>query len=672
MRTPSRPRLQRLRTCLTSIFLVAGLVAVVPAEADVARRGETKLVSQDANGLPADGGYSDVSDDGRYVAFESWDRLSIEDTDDNSDVYIRDMVFVTTTLASPDVAGVSEGLCNSHPSLSADGTKLIHYSGYTPNFSDQRIFRCGSGHLILRDLANGTSRRLLSPSSGFDVENARLSGDGRWVVVHMSDDVSDDYVSIIDVSNGSISWTSSALCWGCVEGELSVSISADGRFITFLSRTDWVAGDSDGDRDVYIHDRDTDRDGIFDELGAMSTGLASILPNGSSPHADQGAVSDDGKFVAFLAEMTRVCVPRTTSCWRMGELSGLYIRDMVRGSTEFITSVTVSPLQGGTGDISGWLQLAISSDGRFTVFSSNLPLAPSDTNASTDAYVYDSTTRRFSLASVLPQQAQGPVHVTNPSLSSSGRFVTFNTDLVPITNFTDMARAVYIRDMFAPCVAICAEEQIPDPDTIIDPVIDAALGPVNQAVGTVHGQLAGKVFAPYDSSKVCAIWSVPRASTSLPVRTDATNYCWNNDSAQSRGYDISSAPIYGVLEVGGWDYLWAPPVIDGYAASVYRAELTEKSLPSAGNLTVSAHISGAITAVPPQFVDKFKGCLRLIDASSGSTVKLSCFDKTSGVKDLTVTAAVTGPVWAVVALEMTGDVGQATAVVSHFSYSVSE
>ena len=52
----------------------------------------------------------------------------------------------------------------------------------------------------------------------------------------------------------------------------SPSISALGRYVAFISEaTNLVDGDTNGVADVFIRDRDTDADGIFDESGAVST-----------------------------------------------------------------------------------------------------------------------------------------------------------------------------------------------------------------------------------------------------------------------------------------------------------------------------------------------------------------------------------------------------------------
>ncbi len=52
----------------------------------------------------------------------------------------------------------------------------------------------------------------------------------------------------------------------------SPAISANGRFVAFQSRaTNLVPGDTNGLMDVFVHDRDADGNGIFDEAGEVRT-----------------------------------------------------------------------------------------------------------------------------------------------------------------------------------------------------------------------------------------------------------------------------------------------------------------------------------------------------------------------------------------------------------------
>ena len=61
----------------------------------------------------------------------------------------------------------------------------------------------------------------------------------------------------------------------------SPSISGDGRYVVFASAAgNLVAGDTNGLPDIFLRDRDTDADGLFDEAGAVATTRLNLGPGG--------------------------------------------------------------------------------------------------------------------------------------------------------------------------------------------------------------------------------------------------------------------------------------------------------------------------------------------------------------------------------------------------------
>jgi Tol biopolymer transport system component len=92
----------------------------------------TERVSLSDTGAQATGASFDsqISDDGRYVAFVSSARLSAADTDSINDVYVRDRVAETTTLVSvglptfPSPVGAQEAAPASDPVISGDGSVI--------------------------------------------------------------------------------------------------------------------------------------------------------------------------------------------------------------------------------------------------------------------------------------------------------------------------------------------------------------------------------------------------------------------------------------------------------------------------------------------------------------------------------------------------------------------
>ena len=89
------------------------------------------------------------------------------------------------------------------------------------------------------------------------------------------------------------------------------AMSATGRFVAFTSiATNLVPGDTNAAEDVFLRDRDTDADGVFDEPGAVSTVRVSqrgdIEGNGPS---SEPAITADGRHVVFTSFAANLFAP---------------------------------------------------------------------------------------------------------------------------------------------------------------------------------------------------------------------------------------------------------------------------------------------------------------------------------------------------------------------------
>ncbi|MDD1444335.1 hypothetical protein MEO93_29155, partial [Dolichospermum sp. ST_sed3] len=97
---------------------------------------KTKLVSINSKGKASGNSDSNVtalSDDGRFVAFQSYaSDLVKNDTNNSLDVFVRDLVENKTTLVSANVTRTASGNLDSYnPVLSADGKFVAFVSGAT-------------------------------------------------------------------------------------------------------------------------------------------------------------------------------------------------------------------------------------------------------------------------------------------------------------------------------------------------------------------------------------------------------------------------------------------------------------------------------------------------------------------------------------------------------------
>ncbi len=199
-------------------------------------------------------------------------------------------------------------------------------------------------------------------------------------------------------------------------GSDAPAISADGRFVAFVSEaSNLVSGDSNGQSDVFAHDRQTGATERVSVDGAASQA------DGSS---GEPAISADGRFVAFESTASNL-VPGDAN----GQ-SDVFVRDRQAGATERVSVDSA----GGQAD-SESSEPAISADGRFVAFASAASnLVSGDTNGKSDVFVHDRQTGIIELVSVDSSGKQADGDSTSPSISSDGRSIGFEsmaTNLVP-------------------------------------------------------------------------------------------------------------------------------------------------------------------------------------------------------------------------------------------------
>lgn len=262
------------------------------------RTGTTTLVSHTAAGTPGDGyaGNGVVSADGRFVAFDSWaTNLVPGDTNGVTDVFEYDTASgaVTRLSRTPD-GGQSNGW-SGEPDVSADGSRVV--------FSSQ-------GNNLVPGDANGAQDVFVADVATGRVTLASVATDG----------TQDDF------------------------GASSPSISGDGATVAFSSAaTTLTPDDRRGMPKVFTHDVATGR-----------TTLVSVNTAGvpADDQSDFPALSGDGRYVAFRSYADNLYA---------GDVNGasdVFVRDVVAGTTE---PVVASPLAGD-----GWTAYPdISADGRF-------------------------------------------------------------------------------------------------------------------------------------------------------------------------------------------------------------------------------------------------------------------------------------------------------------------
>ena len=297
------------------------------------------------------------------------------------DVFVHDRQTGTTERVSVDSAGTQGNAESSFPSISADG-QIVAFDSFADNLvsGDTNGWH---GRLRARspDRDDGTRQRRLGGNGG-EQRQLRLpsiSADGRFVA--FSSDASNlvpgdtngrGDVFVHDRQTGTTERVSVDSA-GTEGNDLSVapSISADGQIVAFTSyASNLVSGDTNGDIDVFVHDRQTG-----------TTERVSVRSNGSQGRNDSwySSISANGQIVAFHSDASNLVADDTN-----GRLD-VFVHDRTTGSTKRV-SVDSSGIEGNNGSS----LCSISADGQALAFMSDASnLVAGDNNGDPDIFVHE-------------------------------------------------------------------------------------------------------------------------------------------------------------------------------------------------------------------------------------------------------------------------------------------
>jgi hypothetical protein len=171
--------------------------------------------------------------------------------------------------------------------------------------------------------------------------------------------------------------------------DLSVGtfISRDGRFVSFSSdATNLVPGGvtTYGLRHGYLHDRDYDQNGVFDELGGLLTECIDVDTGGQPGNGTGGggSITPDGRYVCFSSFASNLLAPGMDT----NGVRDVFVRDRATGTTVRVSVDSSGTQASGGGSRGGWL----SDDGRYVGYYSDAPnLVANDQNGTTDTFVHD-------------------------------------------------------------------------------------------------------------------------------------------------------------------------------------------------------------------------------------------------------------------------------------------
>jgi Tol biopolymer transport system component len=191
-------------------------------------------------------------------------------------------------------------------------------------------------------------------------------------------------------------------------GSSAPSISADGRYVAFLSSaSNLVSEDTNEAGDIFVHDIQT---GTTTRVSVASDGTQAN--NGSRQCT---SISADGSYVAFMSYASNLVSGDTN------EAGDIFLHNMQTGETIRISVATDGTQGNGHSDAPD-----ISADGRYIAFTSQASnLVPGDTNNGDDIFVHDIHSGETSRISVSSDGTQGNEVSRYSSISADGNYVVF-------------------------------------------------------------------------------------------------------------------------------------------------------------------------------------------------------------------------------------------------------
>jgi WD40-like Beta Propeller Repeat len=353
--------------------------------------GATERVSVSTSGAQGnqasgalDGSTPAISRDGRWVAFISdATNLVSGDTNDRTDVFVRDRSSGVTQIVSLGAVGAQGDHNSRAPAISDDGR-------YVAFRSDSTTFVPGDTNglvdVFVRDRQSGTTGRV-SVSSGNAQANGHsslndapvMSGDARYVafssvasnlVTGDTNLVSDVFVrdrTLATTTRASVSSINNAQA---NEGSDQPSISADGRYLAFSSFASNLIGsfDSSTNRDIFLRENATSNTVGF-----------TFDANGDSSHPSIG-LNSGLPVIAYESTATNLVQNDTNG------VTDVFVQDYF----PFTLRTRVSTDQGGAQSSGGTSYgAALSSDGRYAGFRSQATnLVTGDTNGGDDVFLH--------------------------------------------------------------------------------------------------------------------------------------------------------------------------------------------------------------------------------------------------------------------------------------------
>jgi len=391
--------------------------------------GTFKLVADDTQiTIQEDYPSISISNSGDYVVFTAISRITANDTNNLSDVYIYHWLTHKTILVSVKTDGTQFAGGAVQARLQSDGSSVVFFA---------------DGGIWVREGQAGQTYPITNPytsNGGLD-----MSADGQYIAFSTSSGTAPDIVRDVYVAKRSAFvpptptptetpapltataaasatyavQTATAIAGNCVfagfaplqlasvnflgnfpnnnSGVNSLAISDTGRYVAFVSSaSDLVPSDINGFDDAFVFDKQKC------QVSLISKSLANVQANGGSTSL---AMSADGQIIAFAASATNL-IPNQTA-------DGIFVRNLTANTIIHIpTTGSMSRLP------------SISGDGRYVTYTQNI-----DANTR-NIMLYDTQTDQLKLIESVTSNA------TYSKISRDGSVVVYYNSASLLTIYT--------------------------------------------------------------------------------------------------------------------------------------------------------------------------------------------------------------------------------------------
>ncbi|MFI7209950.1 hypothetical protein ACIBP4_06715 [Micromonospora maritima] len=414
MRTP-----WRTRVCLATAGVTALILTPVPAYA--AELGTLTQIDAAPDGAPGNGGIggSDISDDGRFVAFASTsDNLVPGDVNEATDIFVRDTLTGTTTLVSGGMGGQPADDWAEYTAAVSGNGRYVAFTSYASNLvpGDTNNER----DVFVHDRDTGVTTRASVFAGGRQIRGvssaATISDNGRWVAFLTTaygevDDaggaLNGQAAFVHDTRTGRTTRVSVQADGGTDLSAFQVAISGSGTRVAFSGAGDWV-GDGGTSTGVFVHDLVS---GATVRANRPATGDG--LPDATNP-----SINRDGTRVSWESYSPYVAADTN-------DRGDVYVRDLIADTTTLVTANRSGTGAGDSFSYSGRL----AAGGRYvTFYSEATDLVARDVNGNTsDVFVRDLSTGRTTAVSAGAAGTTGNSASFDGVASANGSRVVFRS-----------------------------------------------------------------------------------------------------------------------------------------------------------------------------------------------------------------------------------------------------